>query len=89
MTDQPDPVRLSALALALNDDCEALAADLYAAEQRCAELERELAAARAVVDHARCGFGSNEDMERAHAFDPLTLQRAIAAYDAALKEPAL
>jgi hypothetical protein len=46
----------------------------------------ELTAARLVVMMARRGFGSNADMARHKAFDPVALQGAIVAYDAERKE---
>lgn len=45
----------------------------------------ELEAARAVVSIARRGFGTNADMLRAWAFDPVALSRAIVVYDEAVK----
>lgn len=45
----------------------------------------ELDAARAVVDAARAGFGTEENILRAHAFDPNLLTARIRAYDAAVK----
>lgn len=50
------------------------------------QLRRELDAARAVVVAARRGFGVEEDIARAHAFDPNALTTAIRRYDAIRKE---
>lgn len=50
-----------------------------------AALLAELTAARDVVEATRRGFGTEEDIRRAHAFDPVRLTAAIRAYDAARK----
>jgi hypothetical protein len=50
------------------------------------KLLAELTAARLVVHMARRGFGTSADMARHAAFDPVALQGAIVAYDAARKE---
>ena len=59
---------------------------LTVAEHPGAQLMTELAAARAVVAAARTGFGTEEDIQRAHAFDPNLLTARIRAYDEAMKE---
>lgn len=45
----------------------------------------ELDAAREIVAIARRGFGTDEDIRRAHAFDPVRLTACIRAYDAVVK----
>lgn len=46
----------------------------------------ELEAARAVIDQARRGFGTEADIERAWAFDPVALCAAIRRYDACIAD---
>lgn len=53
--------------------------------QAGAPLLAELDAARAVVAAARTGFGTEEDIRRAYAFDPTFLTNCIRAYDAIMK----
>lgn len=45
----------------------------------------ELEAARAVVAHARRGFGTSADVGQAKAFDPVRLCHLIERYDEAMK----
>jgi hypothetical protein len=52
-----------------------------------AALMAELDAARAVVEQARRGFGTEADIERAYAFDPVALTAAIRRYDAQAVRP--
>ncbi len=73
-----------------NERIAILEAELTAAEQRAEDkhrawqaAERELELARAVVEAARAGFGTEQDIPRGHSFDPVVLTAAIRAYDAA------
>jgi hypothetical protein len=47
-------------------------------------LVAELLYARRVIDAARPGFGSSDDLARAHGFDPRVLTATIIEYDALL-----
>lgn len=62
-----------------------VARDALVADHPGAQLLAELDAARAVVAAARTGFGTEEDIRRAYAFDPTFLTNCIRAYDAAMK----
>lgn len=51
-----------------------------------AEQRSELEAARGVIAAARTGFGTEEDIKRAWAFDPNLLTARIRAYDETVKQ---
>jgi multidrug resistance efflux pump len=70
------------------EDRERLRAELHVlatVEHPGVLLVRELEAARAVVQQARTGFGTEEDIRRTWAFDPNLLTACIRAYDAIVK----
>lgn len=55
--------------------------DLVKAKHPGAALLSELEAARTVIQLARAGFGTEEDIGRGYAFDPVALTAAIRRYD--------
>lgn len=66
-------------------DAERNAIEVFAVHHPGAALIAEMEAARAVVAAARTGFGTEEDIRRAYAFDPNLLTVRIRAYDEAAK----
>jgi hypothetical protein len=68
-----------------DEELAELARSLRATDHPGAQLAAELEAARAVVAAARTGFGTEEDIRRAWAFDPNLLTARIRAYDETTK----